>query len=125
MADAFGRDQPPAHLSEKGREAWSRRRDLETRHATLLADRKQEHQRAHGQWERLREHYRDNEPVCELLDGHEPQLDEGGGWTVRSPVVMCGVDGFRSEGGEWFGLWPCWTYETLDRLAQRGGDGGG
>jgi hypothetical protein len=108
---------PTDGLTEKGREAWRRREEQEQRRRTRLAGCKQEFERAHAEWERLREHYRDNEPVRAVLHGHEPSLDEGGGWAIRMPVIWCDVCGFTDETGEQWGTWPCWTYETLSGLA--------
>jgi hypothetical protein len=105
--------QPREYLTELGRESWRRRQEQERRRLERLAETRQESERAHTEWERLREQYRDNEPVQRVLDGHEPSLDEGGGWAIRMPVIWCEVCGFTDETGERWGTWPCWTYETL------------
>jgi hypothetical protein len=116
-------EQPPVGLTPLGVEQWHRRRRQEEHRQALLVERTAEYERAHREWEQLREHYRDNEPVNEVLCGHEPQLSEGAGWEIRSPVVFCDVDGYRADSGEWFGLWPCWTFELLNDRAAAEGDG--
>lgn len=108
-------EQPPAWLTEKGRESWRRRRELEQRRLARLEELKPEYEHAHEAWERLREHYRGNKAADAVLDGHEPQLYEGGGWAIHSPAIFCDACGVHEE-GSWSGLWPCWTYETLAGL---------
>lgn len=117
MTESATASEPPDHLTEQGRESWRRRQRLEQQRLERLAVLKVKFEQAHAEWVRLREHYRANEPAYEVLGGHEPRLDSGGGWAIRMPGVYCEACEFQAEDGEKWGGWPCWTYELLAGLA--------